>query len=97
MSIEATNPAMVVVYSSRFCGYCMLAKRLLSSKGIDFEERIVDGDPALRAQMVEHAGRTSVPQIFVGSHHVGGCDDLHALEQRGDLDALLADARVDAS
>ena len=63
---------------------------MLKAKGInDYEEIVVDGKPDLRARMTEITGRTSVPQIFIGERHVGGCDDLHALEARGDLDALL--------
>jgi len=79
----------VVVYSSDYCGYCSRAKHLLASKGVDFEEIKVDGKPQLRAAMAQKAGRTSVPQIWIGSTHVGGCDDLFALERSGKLDALL--------
>lgn len=80
----------VIVYSSDYCPYCMRAKSLLQSKGVVFEEIKVDGKPQLRAEMSQKAGRTSVPQIWVGSTHVGGCDDLYALERAGKLDALLA-------
>lgn len=79
----------IVVYSSPFCGYCAAAKRLLSSKGADFTEIDVLMDPARRAEMIERSGRHTVPQIFIGDTHVGGFDDLNALEQRGELDALL--------
>ena len=79
----------VTIYSSNWCGYCLMAKRLLKSKGVDFEERPVDGDPSVRAEMVERAGRTSVPQIFIDRQHVGGCDDLYALDRSGELDRLL--------
>ena len=79
----------VVIYSSDYCPYCMRAKQLLSNKGVAFNELKVDGQPALRAEMVRKAGRTSVPQIWIGSTHVGGCDDLYALERAGKLDALL--------
>ncbi|AYC34663.1 glutaredoxin 3 [Pseudomonas cavernae] len=79
----------VVVYSSDWCPYCMRAKQLLASKGVAFEEIKVDGQPQLRAEMSHKAGRTSVPQIWIGSTHVGGCDDLYALERAGKLDALL--------
>lgn len=82
--------AHVIIYSSDYCPYCIRAKGLLKAKGInDYEEIVVDGKPDLRARMTEITGRTSVPQIFIGERHVGGCDDLHALEARGDLDALL--------
>ena len=79
----------VVIYSSDFCPYCMRAKQLLNNKGVAFNEIKVDGEPALRAEMVRKAGQTSVPQIWIGSTQVGGCDDLHALERAGELDALL--------
>ena len=67
----------------------MRAKQLLASKGVAFEEIKVDGKPQVRAQMSQKAGRTSVPQIWIGTTHVGGCDDLYALERAGKLDALL--------
>jgi len=81
--------AQVTVYSSDYCPYCIRAKQLLSSKGVAFEEIKVDGKPQVRAQMSQKAGRTSVPQIWIGDTHVGGCDDLYALERAGKLDALL--------
>ncbi|MBJ9977368.1 glutaredoxin 3 [Pseudomonas sp. S75] len=80
----------VIVYSSDYCPYCMRAKQLLASKQVAFEEIRVDGKPQLRADMTRKAGRTSVPQIWIGDTHVGGCDDLFALERSGKLDALLA-------
>ena len=79
----------VVVYSSDYCPYCSRAKHLLQSKGVAFEEIKVDGKPQLRAEMAQKARRTSVPQIWIGDTHVGGCDDLFALERAGKLDALL--------
>ncbi|MEE1924176.1 glutaredoxin 3 [Pseudomonas sp. 148P] len=79
----------VTIYSSDYCPYCMRAKQLLSSKGVAFEEIKVDGKPQVRADMAQKAGRTSVPQIWIGTTHVGGCDDLYALERAGKLDALL--------
>ncbi|MFI8394741.1 MULTISPECIES: glutaredoxin 3 [unclassified Pseudomonas] len=79
----------VVVYSSDYCPYCSRAKHLLASKGVAFEEIKVDGKPQLRAEMTKKAGRTSVPQIWIGDKHIGGCDDLYALERAGKLDALL--------
>ncbi|MDR0279588.1 MAG: glutaredoxin 3 [Paucimonas sp.] len=81
--------AQVIVYSSDYCPYCMRAKQLLASKDVAFEEIKVDGKPQLRAEMAQKAGRTSVPQIWIGNTHVGGCDDLYALERAGKLDALL--------
>ncbi|AMA47468.1 glutaredoxin 3 [Pseudomonas monteilii] len=79
----------VLIYSSDYCPYCIRAKQLLTRKGVDFEEIRVDGKPQLRAEMSQKAGRTSVPQIWIGDTHVGGCDELHALERAGRLDALL--------
>lgn len=79
----------VVIYSSDYCPYCVRAKQLLARKGVAFTEIKVDGQPAVRAEMSRKAGRTSVPQIWIGATHVGGCDDLHALERAGKLDALL--------
>jgi glutaredoxin 3 len=82
----------VEIYTSPLCGYCHAAKRLLTSKGVSFTEYDVSRDPGLRQDMMRraHGGRT-VPQIFIGGQHVGGCDDLHALDHRGGLDPLLAD------
>ena len=81
--------AQVLIYSSDWCPYCIRAKQLLASKGVAFEEIRVDGQPALRSEMARKAGRTSVPQIWIDTTHVGGCDDLYALERAGKLDALL--------
>jgi len=80
----------VVIYSSDWCPFCIRAKSLLNQKGVDFEEIKVDGKRALREEMARKAGRTSVPQIWIGERHIGGCDDLFALERRGELDTLLA-------
>ncbi|HAJ12317.1 MAG: glutaredoxin 3 [Hydrogenophaga sp.] len=83
--------AQVKIYSSDYCPYCMRAKALLQARGVtDYEEIVVDGRPDVRATMTEITGRTSVPQIFIGDRHVGGCDDLHALDARGALAPLLA-------
>ncbi len=83
----------VTVYSSPFCPYCFMAKKLLSDKGVPFEEIDVVAEPKRRVEMTERAGgRTTVPQIFVGETHVGGNDDLQALNKAGGLDALLARA-----
>lgn len=79
----------VIVYSSDYCPYCHRAKQLLASKKVAFEEIVVDGKPQLRADMARKAGRTSVPQIWIDDYHVGGCDDLYALERAGKLDTLL--------
>lgn len=81
----------VTIYTKSTCGYCARAKTLLASKNVTFEEISVDGDYAKQEEMTKRAnGGWTVPQIFIGSQHVGGCDDLHALERAGKLDALLA-------
>lgn len=80
----------IVIYTKSTCPYCHAAKALLNKKGAKFEEIGVDGDRAAQAAMaVKAGGRSTVPQIFIGSTHVGGCDDLHDLEAAGRLDALL--------
>jgi glutaredoxin 3 len=79
----------VVVYSTGWCPYCTRARQLLMNKGVEFEEIDVDARPEARTEMTARSGRTSVPQIFIGAAHVGGCDDLHALEASGRLDTLL--------
>lgn len=81
--------SQVVVYSSDYCPYCSHAKALLKKKGVAFEEIKVDGKPQVRAEMTKKAGRSSVPQIWIGDEHIGGCDDLVALDSAGKLDALL--------
>jgi glutaredoxin 3 len=82
--------AQIDIYTTRWCPYCHAAKRLLARKGAEFTEIDVSGDPKGRSDMVARAnGRTTVPQIFIGATHVGGCDDLYALEQAGTLDPLL--------
>ncbi|MEN9850281.1 MAG: hypothetical protein RL128_444 [Pseudomonadota bacterium] len=81
----------VEIYTTQTCPYCIAAKRLLLKKGVDFKEIDVGGQPQLRAAMTQKAGgRTSVPQIFIDGKHVGGCDDLHALDHAGKLDPMLA-------
>lgn len=85
--------AHVKMYSTGVCPYCVMAERLLTAKGIDNIEKIrVDLDPVQRATMMEKTGRRTVPQIYVGDTHVGGFDDLNALERAGKLDALLQSA-----
>lgn len=82
----------VEIYTTPLCGYCHAAKRLLRAKGVAVAETDVSRDPALRAAMIARSGgRRTVPQIFIGGAHVGGCDDLHALEDAGRLDPMLAD------
>jgi glutaredoxin 3 len=81
----------VTIYTTRFCPYCIMAKRLLARKDVVFDEIDVGGRPDLREEMVRKAGgRTSVPQIWIGDTHVGGCDELYELDGAGKLDALLA-------
>jgi glutaredoxin 3 len=80
----------IEIYTWATCPYCLRAKALLSAKGVTFSEYSVDGDEAARAKMAERAqGRRSVPQIFINDRHIGGCDDLHALDAQGGLDPLL--------
>lgn len=81
----------VEVYTWSSCPYCIRAKQLLRTKGVDFTEYSIDGDEDARAKMAQRAnGRRSVPQIFIDDRHIGGCDDLHALDASGKLDPLLA-------
>lgn len=81
----------VDIYTTPFCGYCRAAKRLLSAKGVPFNEIDVSSDPAKRGEMVQRApGSRTVPQIFIGGTHVGGFDEMNALERAGRLDPLLA-------
>jgi glutaredoxin 3 len=78
------------MYTSGYCPYCVQAERLLVSKGVtDIEKVRVDTDPARRTEMMEKTGRRTVPQIYIDDFHVGGCDDLHALDREGKLDPLL--------
>lgn len=81
----------ITIYTTRTCPFCIRAKMLLDDKGLTYQEIAVDGKPKLRAQMAEKAGRTSVPQIWVGDYHVGGCDELMAFNRSGQLDKLLAE------
>jgi len=84
--------SQIEIYTTRYCPYCHAAKRLLSRKGVEFIEIDVSGDAKRRSEMVTRAnGRMTVPQIFVGSTHVGGYDDLSALERAGRLDSLLVE------
>ncbi|MCX7217362.1 glutaredoxin 3 [Undibacterium sp.] len=85
--------AHVVMYSTAVCPYCTMAERLLKSKGVNEIEKIrVDLDPQVREAMMQKTGRRTVPQIYIGDTHVGGFDDLSALDRAGKLDALLASA-----
>ena len=79
----------VVVYLAGWCPYCQRARSLLSKKGVQVREIDVDDDPQLREEMIARSGRRTVPQIFIGEKHVGGCDDLLALDGHGELDRLI--------
>jgi len=81
----------VDIYTKTFCPYCWRAKQLLDAKGVEYREISVDFGGELREQMIDRAkGRTTVPQIFIREHHVGGCDDLYALDRSGRLDDLIS-------
>jgi len=79
----------IVIYSSQYCPFCFRAKAILQQKGVPFSELNVDGNPQLRQEMTEKAGRHTVPQIWIGERHIGGCDELIALQSTGELDVLL--------
>jgi glutaredoxin 3 len=83
----------VRMYTTRICPFCVMAKRLLQSKGVSYQEIRVDEDPGVRQEMMRVTGRRTVPQIFVGETHVGGFDDLSALEHAGKLDPLLQEPK----
>ena len=83
----------VTLYTTPFCGYCLAAKRLLGAKGVAYAEIDVAAEPSRRAEMVQRAmGRRTVPQIFIGAEHVGGFDEIYALDRAGKLGPLLAGA-----
>ncbi|HEX4938674.1 MAG TPA: glutaredoxin 3 [Candidatus Kapabacteria bacterium] len=82
--------ADIIMYSTPWCPYCIRARGLLKSKGVTFTDINVAGQPQLRQEMEDRSGRQTVPQIWIGSLHVGGCDDLFLLERQGILDGLLA-------
>jgi glutaredoxin 3 len=81
--------AKVVMYATAACPFCQSAERLLVAKGVQIEKIRVDLEPERRAEMTKKSGRHTVPQIWIGSRHIGGCDDLYALERKGELDPLL--------
>ncbi|MFD1695906.1 glutaredoxin 3 [Roseibium aestuarii] len=83
--------ANVTIYTRQLCGFCTAAKRLLDKKGVKYTEHDATFDQGLKKEMIQKAnGRSTFPQIFIGSTHVGGCDDLHDLDRAGKLDRLLA-------
>ena len=85
----ARERPVVVIYSTPFCGYCAAAKSLLSAKGVEYQEIDVFSEPQRRQEMIELTGRRTVPQIFIDGRHIGGFDDLRALDTQGELDPLL--------
>ncbi len=80
----------ILIYTTTICPYCIMAKRLLDKKGASYTEINVDAKPGLREEMMQKTKRRTVPQIYIGDFHVGGFDDLHALEQQKKLDSLIA-------
>jgi glutaredoxin 3 len=83
--------AKVVMYSTKVCPFCVRAEQLLKQRGVlEIEKILIDTDPVKRDEMMERTGRRTVPQIYIGQTHVGGCDDLYALDQKGELLPLLA-------
>ena len=82
--------AKIEIYTKTFCGFCVRALHLLESKGVEFQEYVIDGGGAKREEMIQRAhGRSTVPQIFIDGRHIGGCNDLYALEHDGKLNDLL--------
>ena len=87
--------AKIDIYTVQYCPYCQDAKELLSRKGVSYHEIDVTGKRDVRKEMIQRAkGRSTYPQIFIGATHIGGCDDLYALEEAGRLDSLLAQAKA---
>jgi glutaredoxin 3 len=82
----------VTIYTRQFCGFCTAARNLLRRKGIEFDEIDATGAPEKRREMIERSGRFTFPQIFAGDRHIGDCDELYALEARGELDRLLTES-----
>jgi glutaredoxin 3 len=79
----------VIIYTTRFCPYCIRAKQLLDDKNVSYKDIAVDGNTKLRNEMTQKSGRTSVPQIWIKQQHIGGCDELMSLQRSGKLDKLL--------
>ena len=82
----------ILMYSTRWCPFCVMAKRLFAAKGVRVDEVAVDSDPVRRAEMMERTGRRTVPQIFIGERYLGGFEEIAALDHKGELDPLLLDA-----
>ena len=86
---------MITIYTRKFCGFCTMAKRLLTGKGLDFVEHDATFRPAVRSEMIEKSnGGWTFPQIFIGGTHIGGCTELLELDRRGDLDRMLKELPV---
>lgn len=81
----------VVMYTTRFCPYCVQARLLFQQKGVEYQDIAVDADSTLRREMMQKSGRHTVPQIWIGESHIGGCDELFQLERSGQLDEMLID------
>ncbi|MCQ8117799.1 MULTISPECIES: glutaredoxin 3 [Methylomonas] len=79
----------IIIYTAKLCPYCTMAKKLFDRKGVGYTEINVDAEPGLRQQMMEKTKRRTVPQIYIGERHIGGFDDLHALDMNHELDPLL--------
>ena len=90
------NRPAVLIYETGLCGFCRAAKKLLDGKGVAYDTIRVDKDDEQKQIMMQRSGRRTVPQIFIGDHHVGGFDDLHELESDGELDALLCQNSADS-
>jgi glutaredoxin 3 len=84
------SQAPITIYTTAWCGYCQRAKRLLQEKNLAFTEIDVENTPGMREEMMTRSGRRTVPQVFIGTRHVGGCDDLHALDRSGELEKLTS-------
>lgn len=84
--------AQVTLYTTKVCPYCVRAKQLLDKKGVEYQEINAEDEAVREAMITKAGGRRSVPQIFINNHHVGGCDDLYALDKSGKLDGMLAAA-----
>lgn len=91
-NVPVSGTSSIVMYSTRFCPYCVRARGLLQSKGWAYEEIAVDMDPVRRGEMTDRSGRHTVPQIWIGETHVGGCDELFRLEVSGQLESLVTGA-----
>jgi glutaredoxin 3 len=87
--VAATRSQLIVMYTTKFCPYCIRARGLLESKGWDYQDISVDADQGLRLEMIEKSGQHTVPQIWIGGQHVGGCDELFRLEFGNQLEAMV--------